>query len=188
MFLVDAIDYNDYVEYGMNLGREYTLSGYNLTPPDPYYEKSRQPLSRHIVVGLRGTLECENLWRKDMNGFDYCWIVLKMVKVRADTTYYLAHGEQLQPGLPHDDVEGYVPQFVAAHSIGNRLPMNLLKYIIEYDNQATTYAGIPKLVGICDINAVGKYPVKAPVVQQHLEIRSVAEIAQNTKMSMDFFI
>lgn len=180
-----TIDYTEHVKLGRELGAEWSLAGTSMTAPDiPMNNEIHRHHPRVLVVAKNGTSECINLWGREARANDRTFLVLKMVEVKATTTYRTELMVCQNPGVP--EIEGvyvaphhYVPQYVACTSQHNTPHESQASYTMEDDDGRPWKFRAPYyLVGVVDINrSVDKFRrnphgTEAPLVDTKVVYRN----------------
>jgi hypothetical protein len=151
---------------------EWSYAGFCLTPPDPLFNASKSNKARHIVCGLTGPMDCENLWDSDLLGGNYCWLALMMVQNHEKTSKYKFENNTSKD--VDNEEEEWCPQFVAVHTVQNKL--------IPGECNAMF------LIGICEINYTdNKMPKNPQDFNKSHPVTNMKEIKEKSRIRMNFF-
>ena len=154
------IDYTDHTDLARKIGARWSLTGMCMTAPDiPINNEIHRHHTRMLVVAKRGATECINLWGREARSNDRVFLVLKMVEVKAATSYRTENMVCQNPGIPIVpnavvSTIHYVPQYVAATSQYNTPSEATSSYVVmRPDNMGGAKFRAPYyLVGVIDVN------------------------------------
>ena len=147
----------DDIEVGMKMGLKWHVGGVCITPIDDGSTKTF--MDRKVLTKYRGSINCENIWGKDLRTFDTCFLVLKFVRVTNGQQYNVSKLGNLQGKVLNEySKHFYAPQFCPCIATNSCPSEYDLRFSIPHLDGAsgsypgTTRSGVPYLVGVCENN------------------------------------